>query len=66
MNLVEANIKEIKKEKTIIVDGRTYVDVEVVVNMWGSIRTINTKFRFSDWEEAKIKGYFLYQRRGDD
>lgn len=60
MNLVEANIKEIKKEQTIIVEGRTYIDVEVVVNMWGSIRTINTKFRFSDWEEAKIKGYFLY------
>lgn len=60
MNLVEARIKEIRKENTIIIDGRTYVGVEVVVNMWGSIRTIETKFRFSDWEEAKIKGYFLY------
>ncbi|QUY65106.1 hypothetical protein GUI37_06070 [Helcococcus kunzii] len=59
MDLVRASILEIHKEETTTLNGKTYVDVELTVNMWGSIRREERVFRLSDWEDYKEQGYFL-------
>ena len=58
-NTWNINIVEIHSEKPIVINGITYIEVDVTTNCWGCVERKIRQFTFTDWEIAKQKGYWV-------
>ena len=61
MNLLEHFIDEIISEQKIQnpEDGRKYYRVNAIIDCYGHKEQINRLFSISEWEQAKVKGYYM-------
>ena len=62
MNLVEIWLKEIISAKSVRSDEYPHlslVEVDAIWNCYGDIRRRQQTFLLDEWEEIKVKGYYL-------
>jgi hypothetical protein len=61
MNLLEHYIDEILSEQKILnlKNGREYYRVNAIIDCYGQKEQINQLFLVNEWEQAKVKGYYM-------